>query len=338
MAETASGVDSRDPTANPATWSAGLSAAVMCHDPPQIFDMRLEPTARSADRDRVLAERRRSASDTYAPFTIDEFRGMPLDYSFLDQCVEWPVAPAAHPASEVTALDAPYPDVPALIISGELDDITTPADGAAVAAAFKHGRQVLVANSFHVNALPRARSPCAAGIVRRFVATLEPGDVGCAAQVPPLRLVPRFALRIEELEPALPVAGNAASERELRAASAAVMTAGDVLVRAKTNSSGRGVGLRGGSFEVSAHPGSTRIVLRGVRWTSDLAVSGTVDRPRATSDMIAAHLTIEGPDGMAGRLEAHWTTLRPMRGLRSEALSAGRRSRRKSRLLKERPA
>jgi pimeloyl-ACP methyl ester carboxylesterase len=306
MAETASAVDSRDPTANPAVWSAGLSAAVMCHDPPQIFDMRLEPHARTADRDRALADRRRAAPNTYAPFTIDEFRGMPLDYSFLDQCIEWPVATAAHPASEVTALDAPYPDVPALVISGEFDDITTPTDGAAVAAAFKHGRQVLIANSFHVNALPRARSPCAAGIVRRFIATLDPGDVGCAAQVLPLRLVPRFALHIEELEPARPLAGNLASELELRAAGAAVMTAGDVLVRARSNSSGHGVGLRGGSSEISARPRSTRIVLRGVRWTSDLAISGTVEREREPPGATAAHLWIDGPGGMAGRLEVRW--------------------------------
>ena len=331
MAETASAVDSRDPTANPAVWSAGLAAAVMCQDPPQIFDMGSIPTARIADRDRALAERRRTAPDTYAPFTIDEFRGMPLDYSFLDQCVEWPVAPASHPASAVTALDAPYPDVPALVISGELDDITTPADGAAVAAAFKHGRQVLIANSFHVNALPRARSPCAAGIVRRFIATLDPGDVGCAAQVPPLRLVPRFALRIEELEPARPLAGNSASELELRAASAAVMTAGDVLVRARSNSSGHGVGLRGGSFEISARPRSTRIVLRGVRWTSDLAVSGTIDDPHEPAGAIAAHLRIDGPGGMAGRLEVRWQDEAPDARAAIQGAIDGTRSRRKSR-------
>src|SRR6202453_3064394 len=71
IAETLSGVDSRDPAADPTKWSAGLSAAVMCQDPPQIFDMRLAPALRAADRDRVLAERRRSLPETYAPFTID---------------------------------------------------------------------------------------------------------------------------------------------------------------------------------------------------------------------------------------------------------------------------
>ena len=43
-------------------------------------------------------ERKRAFPDTYAPFTIDEYRAMPLDYSFLDQCVGWPVAPPGQPA------------------------------------------------------------------------------------------------------------------------------------------------------------------------------------------------------------------------------------------------
>jgi pimeloyl-ACP methyl ester carboxylesterase len=172
MAETISGVDSRDPTADAAKWSAGLAAAVMCQDPPQIFDMRLSPPLRREDRDRAVARRKHEQPNTYAPFAIDEYRGMPLDYSFIDQCVEWPVAPISHPASRVVAADAQYPDIPALIISGELDNLTTMADGAAVAGAFKHGKQIRVANSFHVNALPHARSACAAQIVRRFIDTL----------------------------------------------------------------------------------------------------------------------------------------------------------------------
>src|SRR4029077_12793626 len=90
MAETIAAVDSRDPAGDPTKWSAGLAAAVLCQDPPQIFDMRLAPAERLLDRDRALRERRRSAADTYSPFTIDEYRAMPLDYSFIDECVRWP--------------------------------------------------------------------------------------------------------------------------------------------------------------------------------------------------------------------------------------------------------
>jgi pimeloyl-ACP methyl ester carboxylesterase len=306
MAETISAVDSRDPAADPAKWSAGLAAAVMCQDPPQIFDMRLAPALRTADRDRALAARGRTLPGTYAPFTIDEYRGMPLDYSFIDQCVEWPVAPSSHPASRVVAADAVFPDIPALIISGELDNITTMADGAAVAAAFKHGTQIRVANSFHVNALPRARSACAAQIVRRFIETLAPGDTACAAKVPPLRLVPRFALRAAQLEPATEAAGNRAGAAHRRWISAAVGTAGDVLARLGGNSTGAGVGLRGGSFRVVSDATTTRVELTGVRWTEDLAVSGTIEKPTARSGMVRASLQLAAADGLAGAISVAW--------------------------------
>ena len=306
MAETISGVDSRDPAADATKWSAGLAAAVMCEDPPQIFDMRLQPALRAADRDRVVAERKRTLPDTYAPFSIDEYRGMPLDYGFIDQCVEWPVAASSHPASHVVAADAHYPDVPALIVSGELDNITTAADGAAVAAAFKHGLQIRIANSFHVNALPRARSACAARIVRRFVETLDAGDTACAAKVPPLRLVPRFAMSVSQVEPAVAAAGNEAAAAQLRWASAAVMTVGDVLARLPGNSTGAGVGLRGGSFRVVNAAPLVHVTLNQVRWTEDLAVSGTVDKPMVRSGTVRARLQLAMADAPAGELTVEW--------------------------------
>ena len=306
MAETISGVDSRDPTADASKWSAGLAAAVMCQDPPQIFDMRLSPSLRVVDRDRALAERKRSFPDTYAPFTIDEYRGMPLDYSFIDQCVEWPVAPTSHPASHVVAADAHYPDIPALIISGELDNITTMADGAAVAGAFKHGTQLRVANSFHVNALPRARSACAAQIVRRFIETLSPGDTACAADVPPLRLVPRFAMRATQLEPAVALAGNHANAAQLRWTNAAVMTTGDVLARLSGNTTGQGVGLRGGSFRVVDDGSIIHITLNQVRWTEDLAVSGIIEKATAQSGAVRARLHLAAANEFTGDLTVEW--------------------------------
>jgi pimeloyl-ACP methyl ester carboxylesterase len=306
MAETIRGVDSRDPTANAAKWSAGLAAAVMCQDPPQIFDMRLPPALRAADRDRALEERRRSLAGTYAPFSIDEYRAMPLDYSFLDQCVGWPVSPPGHPASRVVADDAAYPDVPALVISGEFDNMTTPADGAAVANEFKRGRHVRIVNSFHVNALPRARSSCAAEIVRRFISTLTTGDESCAAAVPAVRLVPRFATRVAELEPAVGLRGNAAGATQLQIAAAAVLTAGDVLARLSSYSTGRHGGLRGGSFQIDERAGFVHVALSRVRWTEDLAVSGRIDRAEGHTGIVRAQLDLEGPANLSGRLAIRW--------------------------------
>jgi pimeloyl-ACP methyl ester carboxylesterase len=306
MAETIRGVDSRDPDADAAKWSAGLAAAVMCQDPPQIFDMRLAPALRTADRDHALEERSRTHAHTYAPFTIDEYRGMPLDYSFIDQCVKWPAAPSSHPASHVVAEDALYPDVPALIISGEFDNLTTMADGAAVASAFKHGTHIRIANSFHVNALPRARSACGAEIVRRFLETLDPGDTACASAVPPLRLVPRFAVHAAQVEPAVADAGNRASPTQLRWISAAVMTAGDVLARLGGNSTGQGVGLRGGKFRVVNGASIARVDLNQVRWAEDLAVSGNIDKPSARTGTVRATLHLAAADRLIGDVVVEW--------------------------------
>jgi hypothetical protein len=258
------------------------------------------------DRDHAVAERLRTAPGTYAPFTIDEYRRMPLDYSFIDQCIKWPVAPSSHPAAHVVGADARYPDVPALIISGELDNLTTLADGAAVAAAFKHGTQVRIVNSFHVNALPRARSACAAQIVRRFVDTLSVGDAACAAAVPPLRLVPRFAAHASQLEPAAAAPGNRASAAQLRWVSAAVMTAGDVLTRLGANSTGQGAGLRGGTFRIVNDASTAHVTLTQVRWTEDLTVSGKIDKPLARTGTVRGWLRLAGADGLTGELALEW--------------------------------
>ena len=306
MAETITGVDSRDPDADPERWSAGLAAAVMCEDLPQIFDMRLEPATRAAQRDRLLAERRVTAPDTYAPFTIDEYRALPLDYAFIDQCVAWPAASPSHPAGRL-GLDAPhYPDVPALVISGDLDNITTVADGAAVAHKFAHARQLVVANGFHVNALPRARSPCAADIARRFIATLAPGDLGCLGRTAPLRLVPAFARHVDDLSPAAARPGNQADTGRLKIAQAALQTIGDVLARVEQNSTGIGKGLRGGGFRVVQHGANRHVSLDQVRWTEDLAVSGALERSPGPFAGIRARLKIAGLGGLDGTLRIGW--------------------------------
>jgi pimeloyl-ACP methyl ester carboxylesterase len=306
MAETYSSVDSRDPSEDPRKWSAGLAAAVMCHDPPQIFDMRLPPEARAEQRDQLIAARERTAPGTYAPFTIDEYRGMPLDYSFIDECVAWPVAPANDPAGHVVADNARYPEIPTLVLSGELDDITSVADGAAVARAFPRARQVVIENGLHVNALPRSRSDCGAVLVRRFIATQNAGNTACAHEVPPLRLVPQFARHAAEVTRAAPRTGNAANDRELMIAHAALLTVGDVLARVEENSSGSGKGLRGGSFLIVEHGVNVHVSLYRVRWTEDLSVSGAVERSPGRAATVRARIRIDGVDGEAGELQFGW--------------------------------
>jgi len=224
MAETLAEVDSRDATRAPARFSAGLAAAVFCEDPPQIFDMRLPPAERMVARDLAIAKRRAAAPATYAPFTIDEYRRMPLDYAFIDECVQWPGRPDATPLSFDQSR---YPKLPVLVVSGELDNMTSVADGADAAAHFARAQHLVITNGFHVNALPHSRSECAAVLVRRFMDKLAIGEAGCATAVPPVRLVPRFARRAHELLPALGTAENRAGAEQLRSVSAALLTCED---------------------------------------------------------------------------------------------------------------
>lgn len=307
MAEALAAVDSRDRSHAAALFSEGLAAAVMCQDAPQIFDMRLPPAARLAARERALAERRRSQPDSYAPFTIDEYRELPPDYAFIEQCVHWPAADPAHPPAYREGALRGFPALPVLVVSGELDNMTTVADGAAAAAQFPQARQLVLANSLHVNALPHARSACGAALVREFIATLELGDAGCASAVPALRLAPDFARDSDAVPPAAPREGNVTGERGLRLAAAAVATVGDLLGRLAANDSGRGVGLRGGRFVARSTglPTAVHATLRAVRWCEDLAVSGTVDF-RPGGDDGEAHLSFRARDGRRGELRVSW--------------------------------
>lgn len=303
MAETRAGVDSRDATHSVRAFSAGLAAAVSCGDPPQIFDATLPLSERLAARDAAIARRRSEAPDTYAPFTIDEYRRMPLDYAFIDQCVQWPARTAAWPSATLVP-DAPYPEVPVLVVSGDLDNMTPVADGAAAAARFPAAHHVVITNGFHVNALPHSRSECGAVLVRRFLDTLSTADDSCAAEVAPVRLVPRFALKSDELSAAQALPGNQADEAMLRVVSAALQACGDAIARARDNGAGTGVGLRGGTVTVQAAGAGYRLVLHRVRFTSDVQVSGEISWPGRTGEV---HVVLDvATANLNGKLEAQW--------------------------------
>jgi len=275
---------------------------VSCEDPPHIFDMHLPPSRRVVERDRIIAARKASAPGTYAPFTIDEYRRMPLDYTFIDECVSWPAtAPAAKP---LTFDGVRYPQVPVLVVSGELDNMTSVADGQAAAARFPHASHIVVANSFHVNALPHARSGCAATLVRRFMSQLDPGDDRCAGAIPPVPLVPRFARRLHELDPAQALPGHEAGEQALRLVTAALLTCADVITRAAEHGGEHGVGLRGGEFTVAKQNEGYRLTLHEVRWTEDLAASGRIDW-QGRSGAVRADLEVRSPEA-SGQLELTW--------------------------------
>jgi hypothetical protein len=193
--------------------------------------------------------------------------------------------------------------VPTLVLSGELDSITTPAEGAMVARQFPRARQILVANSFHVTAMGDT-DHCAVGILRRFVQTpAHWPQHRCASNVAPVRAMGVFPQHLHDV-----TAGRGrATLTERRIAPAAAATVADLLDTWWNNYSGHDVGLRGGHWSYTGDR-TTVFHLHGVRLTSDLAVSGTATWHRY-ANRLKVHLLVRAP-GHAGRLDGAWATRR----------------------------
>jgi pimeloyl-ACP methyl ester carboxylesterase len=263
------------PTGSVLEMSQGLFAASSCSDNPQAYDMLLPPAQRERAWQEALAQKKRVQPDIYAPFTVDEFLGMPLDFSYVPLCQTWPVASPAHPAGQPVPPGVRMPDVPALVLTGDLDTITTPPEGDEAAALFRNARRIVVINTGHVTAVGDTNA-CASTIVRNFVAR-QPIDTACAKGIPSVRLVPQFARLVTQMARPTPDGMRRWNDTDLREAASAVYAAADALARTEALGETKGSGLRGGSFTVAATKnGKTKITLHGVKWTSDLAVNGTV--------------------------------------------------------------
>ncbi len=265
-------------------YSEGLDAAVACHDYPQLYDMTLAPGA--AREAQYAAALDGADPATYAPFSVHEYAAS--DWQALDWCTRWPTAPASNPAGPVVPPGGAYADVPVLVLSGELDSITTAAEGDLVADQWPDARHVVVANSFHVTAVGDT-DRCAVLILRSFVAKPSaPLKKACAKDVPAIRTQGFFP---ESLGRAAPVE---------RVAKLTALTVADLQDRWWNNYSGHGVGLRGGTFTYS---GDTVFRLDRYSLVDGLAVSGTATWDRYGETM-TVRLTIRS-HGRTGTLRGH---------------------------------
>ena len=297
------------PADSPAIYSRGLNAAVSCMDYPQLYDMTAPPAARRAQAAARIAAKQARDPGVYAPLTLADWLRLPLDISVLAQCEDWPLPDPPYPPGHPIPPGDAYPAVPALVISGEMDILTTPEEGAMVAHQFPAARRLVLANSFHVDAVGDT-DDCASAIVRRFVASGgDPGDVSCAAHIRPLRLPPGFPRHARDMAPATPLPGNQADAADRALAAATVQTAGDALARWWLSDSAM-PGLRGGSFAVAMDGDTVTVTLRALRWTEDLAVSGRVAWNQATG-AVRARLSLSTTDGRHGALRAHWDDRAP---------------------------
>lgn len=238
-------------------YSSGLNIAVSCHDYPQLFDMSEPKAVRKEQYADAVAAQKSTDPNLYGPFKIAEYLNSGIGEQSL--CMPWPIA-TRNPWKLPGPPDGRYPDIPTLVLSGELDTITTPAEGAMVAAQFARARQVIVANSTHVNAMGDVYK-CASQIVRDFFTNQDAvlaGEGGqCAAAIPPMVAVSKYPIKIYDLEAGV------------------TQTALDVIDRYLQATGSKGLGLRGGSW--SAREWAPIVIeLEDYRLYQNLPVSGTV--------------------------------------------------------------
>jgi pimeloyl-ACP methyl ester carboxylesterase len=279
---------------DPVDFSEGLYAAVACRDYPQLWDPSQPPGVRTSQLRGSIVRLHHDDPDAFAPFTVDEWIAQP--FSELDSCLRWPTSGGADPPRPP---GAPYPRVPALVLTSDLDSNTSPAGAAKVARQFG-GTLVESVNSTHVSALGDF-GRCASDIVIRFIRSLNPGDTSCSRRYSENRLVDLFPRT---------VAGVTGATPDEKVARAAAATAADVVARWWSMYGEGGVGLRGGTFTAKGDI-SVRFRLRAVKWVDDLEVKGTITWQRDTG-AIGAQLATRRSDGSRSRLTMSWNDWAPL--------------------------
>jgi pimeloyl-ACP methyl ester carboxylesterase len=145
-----------------AEFSSGLYVANFCNDYPQPFSYAASDAQR---RNQYQAAVAALPANMFAPFTVQE--RVSSGSEEFDTCLKWPAPVTDDPP--VVRTPPLTPNLPVLVLSGELDSLTTPADGRKVAEQMgPSARWVRVDTMYHVTAMLDFVD-CAEGIVRRFI-------------------------------------------------------------------------------------------------------------------------------------------------------------------------
>ncbi len=294
-------------TNDPVDYSYGLAEAVTCTDYPMLYDLTAPRAKRNSQYANALQDARIQRPDLFAPFTVDEGIDSQVYITPLDSCLPWSVPPKSlSPGAPGAPLPkyAHFPAVPTLVLSGDLDSITSVIDANETTEQFPNAVHVVVPNLGHVVADGDSIG-CTLGIVQRFVKNLAPGNTNCVHKVRPVRTVPKFATNAAGLSPLTARVGNKASDAQRRVAAAGLEAVGDIIARYYVSNNNVGSGLRGGAFTYAATNFGYDFTLKGVRFTQDVAVSGTVSWDQ-TSNIIRARVTLKNGSQVVGALTISW--------------------------------
>ena len=287
-----------------ADFSYGLYTAVVCQDYPLLYDMKASQSVRTSQYSSALNQARLQRPDLFSPFTLDEALDAQLYLTPLDTCLRWPAPPKGIVPGVPIPTSAHFPAVPTLVLSGDLDAITSQSDAQQVTDQFSHATHVVVPNLTHVVAGGDLVG-CTSSIVMQFVQNLVVGDTSCKSKIRPVRTLPKFSRYAKNLAPITAVTGNKATDSQRRIAAAALETAGDVVAQWYATWGSHLRGLRSGTFSYAGTATGYKFTLNSDRWTQDVAVSGTVTWNTDTN-VVTAAVNLKTDSGSTGTLNFRW--------------------------------
>jgi pimeloyl-ACP methyl ester carboxylesterase len=287
---------------DPKYYSQGDYFATLCVDSDEPWNWSAVIPQREAQFATASSE---LSPDHFAPFS--NTAGTSLEVNFEKQCLWWQ-KPA--PSSPVTPENPSYPNVPTLVLDGDMDTIVPMEEVQQVAALFPRSTFVPVAEAGHVTAY---WTQCSATLESQFIENLQLGDTSCANT--PETVYPavgRFPLLAADALPAEvdPGGVNGIGSAERKVVTVAVATAIDALKRAATEISnggnGSGVGLRGGTFASTVDAsGNQTTMLTNCMFSKDIIVSGQVIW--GSDQSLIADLTVRGAGTEGGSLHVQGT-------------------------------
>jgi pimeloyl-ACP methyl ester carboxylesterase len=298
-------------------YSAGMGLADQCTVYTNPFSLQVPFAERRVEYAQAVAAL--SPLFAYPVPNADALRAPDEGY---DECITWPKIVHDDPIVTKTPPIVPR-DVPVLILSGDIDTVTSHGD--AEIAAHQLGSSVTfvdVPNQIHTPALDDPYG-CASQIVLQFVsAPSSPLDTSCTAAIPEVRTLGVFPTTLADMPPATALSGNTASVAELRLAALAVNALGDSLLGAgyvyslsppNCSAGYCGVGMRGGRY--AASPDLRRIALDRIAYSRDTTVSGGAQVSGAifptAPGSVTAQVRARGPGGLAIEIEASWNERLP---------------------------
>jgi pimeloyl-ACP methyl ester carboxylesterase len=232
---------------DPTIGSQGDSVATTCADVREPWNWSDSIPERIEEFTEAVSE---LPSDFFAPFS--HAAGTYLGVSLEKPCLWWQ---KPTPSSPVLPPYPSFPNVPTLVLSGDMDTLVATEEVRQVAAQFPGSTFVKVAEAGHLTIF---WTQCSANLQTQFFETLQVGDTTCT-QTPETvwPALGRFPIIAADARPAEidPAGSNQIGEDERKVVTVAVATVTDALKRSSitlgNGGSGNGVGLRAGTFQTS---------------------------------------------------------------------------------------